>query len=128
MRIDLASAAPAESPRTAPSPAAPAPSDTLAAAGMSALTAAATAQPPKDPRTQAKDSQDLQDAVRTANEAVRKMSTNIKFETDHSSGQVVVQVIDAETQKVLRQMPSEEMLSLSKAIDRMRGLMIHLKV
>jgi flagellar protein FlaG len=41
---------------------------------------------------------------------------------------MVVRVIDSETQKVLRQMPSEEMLSLAKAMDRMRGLMIHLKV
>ena len=70
----------------------------------------------------------VQDAVKAANETVRQVATNLKFETDESTGQTVVRVIDSETQKVLRQMPSEEMLSLAKAMDRMRGLMIHLKV
>jgi len=74
------------------------------------------------------DSRAVDEAVKSANAAVRQMNTNLTFQTDDSSGRLVVRVIDSETQKVLRQMPSEEMLSLSKAIDRMRGLMIHLKV
>jgi len=84
-----------------------------------------------DPQSASKhttgDSRALQDAVQSANDVVQQMATNLKFETDQSTGKVVVRVIDAETQEVLRQMPSEEMLALSKSIDGMRGMMIHLK-
>ncbi|MDB5803666.1 MAG: flagellar protein, partial [Betaproteobacteria bacterium] len=78
-------------------------------------------------KSAAADSRALQDAVQSANDAVRQMSTNLQFETDQSTGKVVVRVIDAETQKVLRQMPSEEMLALSQSVNGMRGMMIHLK-
>lgn len=124
MRIDLASSALAELSR------APAVSSAVAA---SAVTGAGASDPAAaDAASRAADAvvnkAAVQDAVKTANEAVRQVATNLQFQTDDSSGQLVVKVVDAETQKVLRQMPSEEMLSLAKAMDRMRGLMIQLKV
>jgi len=111
MRIDTATTALSEAPRAAPAAAAPA--DPVLQFAQAARAA---------------DSHVLDEALKSANEAVRQMATNISFEKDDSTGRMVVKVIDAETQKVLRQMPSEEMLSLAKAMDRMRGLMIHLKV
>jgi flagellar protein FlaG len=111
MKIDIAANALAETPRA---PATPAPADPQAKADVAAAAVVNQAA--------------VKDAVKAANEAVRQVATNLKFETDDSTGAMVVRVIDSETQKVLRQMPSEEMLSLAKAMDRMRGLMIHLKV
>jgi flagellar protein FlaG len=122
MRIDLATSALAELSR------APAVSSTAASTQAGATDPAAVT----DAVTKASDAlvnkAAVQDAVKNANEAVRQVATNLQFQTDDSSGQLVVKVVDAETQKVLRQMPSEEMLSLAKAMDRMRGLMIQLKV
>jgi flagellar protein FlaG len=69
----------------------------------------------------------LDDALKAANDAMRQMSTNITFEKDDSTGRMVVVVIDSETNQVLRQLPSKDMLVLSQSIDRMRGLLIHLK-
>ncbi len=40
-------------------------------------------------------------------------------------GKVVVQVVDARTQTVIRQMPSEELLAIAKALDRVQGLLVH---
>ena len=40
---------------------------------------------------------------------------------------MVVRVVDSETRKVIRQMPTEDMLAMSKALDRLQGLMVHLK-
>jgi len=37
----------------------------------------------------------------------------------------VVKMVDTETEEVLRQFPSEEMLAISKSIDRMQGLLIN---
>lgn len=67
-------------------------------------------------------------AIEAANQSMRTVATNLKFEKDTTTGKTVVRVIDSETQKILRQMPSEEMLAMSKALDRLQGLMVHLKV
>ncbi len=66
--------------------------------------------------------------VAAANLSMQTVATNLKFEKDSSSGKTVVRVIDSETQQVLRQMPSEEMLAMSNALDRLQGLIVHLKV
>lgn len=66
--------------------------------------------------------------VAAANLSMQSVATNLKFEKDSSSGKTVVRVIDSETQQVLRQMPSEEMLAMSNALDRLQGLIVHLKV
>ena len=70
----------------------------------------------------------LDDAIARTNASMRSVATNLQFEKDSSSGKTVVRVIDSETQQVLRQMPSEEMLAMSKALDRLQGLMVHLRV
>lgn len=64
-------------------------------------------------------------AIDAANQSMRQIATNLKFEKDTSSGKMVVRVVDTETQQVLRQMPSEEMLAVGKALDRLQGLMVH---
>ncbi|HEY4372995.1 MAG TPA: flagellar protein FlaG [Burkholderiales bacterium] len=66
-------------------------------------------------------------AIKAANDAAKRAGTNVEFAKDNDSGRVVVRIIDSETQKVLRQFPSEEMLELGKALDGMRGTMIQLK-
>ena len=67
-------------------------------------------------------------AISAANQSMRSVATNLRFEKDSDSGKIVVRVIDSETQQVLRQMPSEEMLAMSKALDRLQGLMVRHKV
>lgn len=67
-------------------------------------------------------------AISAVNQSIQTVATNLKFEKDTASGKTVVRVIDSETQQVLRQMPSEEMLAMSKALDRLQGLMVQLKV
>jgi flagellar protein FlaG len=67
-------------------------------------------------------------AIRAANQSMKSVATNLKFEKDSDSGRIVVRVIDSDTQQVLRQMPSEEMLAMSKALDRLQGLMVRHKV
>jgi flagellar protein FlaG len=82
--------------------------------------AAAAAAPPTE--------QQLDSAIKVANESMKAAATNLQFERDADSGKMVVRVIDTDTKAVLRQMPSEEMLAMSKALDRLQGLMVRLKV
>ncbi len=82
---------------------------------------------PAQPAAAANEAQ-VDAAIHAANQSVQSVATNLKFEKDNTSGKLVVRVIDSETQQILRQMPSEEMLAMSKALDRLQGLMVHHKV
>lgn len=64
-------------------------------------------------------------AVQSANAYVQSVSSSIQFSLDQDSGRTVVKMVDTETAEVLRQFPSEEMLAISKSIDRMQGLLIN---
>ena len=69
-------------------------------------------------------------AVQSANAYVQSISTDnqpssIQFSLDQDSGRTVVKMVDTQTEEVLRQFPSEEMLAISKSIDRMQGLLIN---
>ena len=69
----------------------------------------------------------VEDAVRQANKYIKPVSDSIQFTLDHDSGKLIVKVVDLETAKVIRQFPSEEMLALAKAMDKLQGLLIHEK-
>ena len=61
------------------------------------------------------------------NKLVAPTAQAIHFSIDEESGRMVVKVIDAETHKVLRQIPSDEALAISRVLDRLKGLLIHQK-
>jgi flagellar protein FlaG len=67
----------------------------------------------------------MEKAIATLNALVAPAAQAIEFSIDDASGRTVVQVIDTETHKVLRQMPTEEALAISRAFDKLKGLLIH---
>lgn len=73
------------------------------------------------------DTQALDDAIAAANQSMQRSATNVQFQQDSDNGKIVVRVIDTDTKQVLRQFPSEEMIAISKALDRLQGLMVHQK-
>lgn len=50
---------------------------------------------------------------------------SVRFENDSESNKLVVKVVDRETDEVIRQIPSEELLNLTKRIDDLRGNLVH---
>jgi len=46
---------------------------------------------------------------------------SVRFENDHETGEVIVKVVDRETDEVTRQIPSEELLELTKRLEDLRG-------
>jgi len=66
----------------------------------------------------------IQTAIIDANNALRAMNREIKFELDPASGRLVTRLIDTSDNQVLRQIPSEEMLHIAEALDRVQGLLI----
>jgi len=66
----------------------------------------------------------LNQAVDDLNRHFKASSTDLRFSIDDDSGRTVVSVVDAESGKVLRQMPTEEALRVSKALDKALGTLI----
>jgi flagellar protein FlaG len=73
------------------------------------------------------DQEKLKAAVDKANEFIRPFNGSIEFSRVEDTGRMVVKVIDTQTKEVIRQIPSEEMLQISTALDKLKGLLIHNK-
>lgn len=69
----------------------------------------------------------LGEAIKSINKTMQQLSQNIEFSVDTDSRRTVVKVIDQQTGDVIRQMPSEEALEISKALDRIQGLLLKQK-
>lgn len=71
--------------------------------------------------------QQVEDAVKSVNEFLKPINDSIQFSIDDDTGISIIKVIDIATKDVIRQFPSEEMLSIAKAIDQMKGLLVQQK-
>jgi len=65
--------------------------------------------------------EELQDAVARINDHMQLERRNLQFNLDRESGHTVVKVINAETEELIRQFPSEEVLQLSKTLQDVSG-------
>jgi len=64
-------------------------------------------------------------AAAQINEFLQSSSAaSVEFTVDGTSNQVIVRVVDSATNQVIRQMPSEEAIAISHALDRMTGLLL----
>lgn len=66
---------------------------------------------------------DISAAVRRLNELMAERQRNLTFHVDEASGRTVITVLDATTSKIVRQIPSEEVLALARALELERGLL-----
>jgi len=67
----------------------------------------------------------VQQAVKDMNQSFSANNQGVQFAIDQSSKRVVVKVMDEKTHQVLRQIPSEELLELSQALDQKVGKLIN---
>lgn len=69
--------------------------------------------------------EEVREAVKEIRQNVGGNSTNLQFSVDEASGRTIVSVIDSETRQVVRQIPSEEIMRMARAMDRMQGLLFN---
>jgi flagellar protein FlaG len=76
----------------------------------------------------------IDEAVSHLKEYVQSMQRDMDFSVDDKTGRFVVKVIDSQTKEVIRQIPSEEILAISRHLadaleemDETRGFLIELK-
>ena len=79
---------------------------------------------PQEQAQRVRNAGELQKALEEVEKAVAPMAQSLQFSLDKDSGKTVVKVMDTDTNEVIRQIPSEEVLAISKAVDKLKGLLI----
>ena len=72
-------------------------------------------------RAAAEDEGAVEETVSDLNVLVQKMRRELQFTVEQDSGEVVVKIIDTETDKVVRQIPPEELVELKKRLSDAAG-------
>jgi flagellar protein FlaG len=105
---------------SSPARSAPVVVKTAGAAGVDAAQQqAATAA--NTPASDSASKEQLREAMNKVSSYMQNVQRNLNFSIDDSTGQTVVKVIDAESEEVIRQFPSEEMLALARHLSEMNG-------
>ena len=95
---------------------APAKADQVAA---SVVRQAADAKPEID-----KPSNDqLKQSVDDINKALSSSSISVQFQVDPDYKDLIVKIVDQDSGKLIRQMPTEDVVRISKAMDNLKGLL-----
>lgn len=94
------------------------------AAGPSALTGLKVVDKVENKQAAPVDKDTLAGAVQKLNEYVAPALQTIEFSLDQESKRMIVKVVDTATQKVLRQIPNEEVMAMSRTLDKLQGLVI----
>jgi flagellar protein FlaG len=71
--------------------------------------------------------QQVDQAMEKMRDALPPVARNLQFSVDVETGRNVVKIVDATTNEVIRQMPSEELLAIAKALDSFTGLLLKQK-
>ena len=64
-------------------------------------------------------------ALAEINQTMQMASIGVRFEFDKDAHTMVTKVVDARSGELIRQMPTEEVLRVSKALGKLQGLLVH---
>lgn len=71
--------------------------------------------------------QDISDAVEKLNKTIQIFNKKMKMSYDEESQRVVVKIIDSETNKVIKEIPTQEVLEFIHRLHQMVGIFIDSK-
>ncbi len=54
---------------------------------------------------------------------LKRINTELRFEVDSASREIVVKILDPDSQQVIRQIPSEELLAIRARMDEIIGVL-----
>lgn len=67
-------------------------------------------------------------ALANINDNLKAASIDLRFEFDKESRNMITKVMDTQTGELIRQMPSEDAIHVSKVLGRLQGLLFSQKV
>lgn len=70
----------------------------------------------------------LEQAAGSINKVIQALARNLEFSVDQETGITVVKVMDTQTNEIIRQIPSEEVIVIARALDKLQGLIVRERV
>ena len=70
----------------------------------------------------------LENSVQRLNELVSSVQRDLQFSIDQQSGKTVITVLNSSTEEIIRQIPSEEVLTLARNIESLKGVLFSAEV
>lgn len=67
--------------------------------------------------------QQVSNAFKEISSFFQKVHSSLEFKLDDGSGKMIMQIMDTDTNKVIRQIPSEDVLRLAKRLDDLTGML-----
>jgi len=71
-----------------------------------------------------KSREQLEEIREAVNEALKDMNVGLDFQEDEETQELVVKVMNRETEEMIRQIPPEAMLKVAKRMEEMTGLLL----
>ena len=69
----------------------------------------------------------IQEAVDSTNKELTKLETNLRFSIHKKTRQIVVKIIDTNTQEIIKEVPSEKILDMVASMMERAGLILDRK-
>ncbi|MGQ5522542.1 flagellar protein FlaG [Chitinimonas sp. PSY-7] len=66
----------------------------------------------------------VEESVEKLNETVAAFNRSLQFSIDKDTRMNIVKVVDVSSKEVIRQIPSQEVVEIAKAIDKLQGLLL----
>ncbi len=67
---------------------------------------------------------EISDKLSRLNDFVQHINRDLEFSLHEESGRTVVTVLDSETEKVIRKIPSDEVLRIAESLENLSGLLL----
>ncbi|MCB1947402.1 flagellar protein FlaG [Nitrosomonas sp.] len=67
----------------------------------------------------------IEQAAEKIKETVNNLAQNLQFSIDEDTGKTVIKVMDVQTQEIIRQIPSQEAISIARTLDKVQGLLLN---
>ena len=67
----------------------------------------------------------VESAVKEVNASLATRSISLQFEVDRDTDKVIVKVVDQTNGIVIRQIPTEEVVRIAKAMGKATGMLVH---
>lgn len=67
----------------------------------------------------------VKQAVQKIQGVVDNLAHNLRFSIDEDTGKTIIKVMDARTDEVIRQFPTEEAIEIARTLDKVQGLLFN---
>jgi|CXWL01.1.fsa_nt_gi flagellar protein FlaG len=67
----------------------------------------------------------IRQAVQNIQSAVDNLAHNLRFSIDEDTGKTIIKVVDAHTDEIIRQFPTEEAIEIARTLDKVQGLLFN---